>query len=273
MEDLHANGDQRALFEVEGQLSEEDALFLEESTGIGSASRSVGEIATPLRARSFVSIGQPIVHDLTKLLAKRADPVPADMQLQTKHHEFYQVQLTCSFQAAAGCRFHDARFALRLETLPGNPSTPAQPSLGDAIAYDLYPQKIADEYKVSIKRAFNPQLTLTSDPSSPSISLPLYEGTEEYIVYKGYIEAFDLQGTQPAWSFTRTSSHEIGGPYKLFLVIRKPKGTQVKASFSLTTHVQFMIGKIALDPLPLVMIFRRSRNNPDIVDNPTVPLC
>ncbi len=273
MEDLHTDGDQGALFEVEGQLSEEEALFLEESTGIGSVSRSVGEIATPLRARSFVSIGEPIVYDLTKFLAKCADPVPADIQLQTKHYEFYQVQLSCSFQAASGCRFHDARFALRLETLPDNPNKPAQASLGNAIAYDLYPQKVEDEYKVSIKRGINPQLTLTSDPFSPGISLPLYEGTEEYIVYKGYIEAFDLQGTQPAWSFTRTSSHEIGGPYKLFLVIRKPKGTQVKASLSLTTHVQFMIGKLALDPLPLVMIFRRGRNNPVIVDNPTVPLC
>jgi hypothetical protein len=248
-------------------------VFLEESTGIGSANRLVGELATPLRARSFVSIGQPIVHDLTKLLAKRADPVPADMQLQTKYYEFYQIQLTCSFQAAPGCRFHDARFALCLETLPSNPNTPAQPSLGNAIAYDLYPQKVEDDYKISIKRSINPQLTLTSDLSSPGISLPLYEGTEEYIVYKGHIEAFDLQGTQPAWSFTRTRSHEIGGPYKLFLVIRKPKGTQVKATFSLTVHVQFMIGKIALDPLPLVMIFRLSRNNPVIVDNPLVPLC
>ena len=273
MEELQAKGDQGPLFEVEGQLSEEDALFLEESTDIGSASRSVGEIATPLRARSFVSIGQPIVHDLTKLLAKRTDPVPADIQLQMKYYEFYQVQLTCSFQAALGCRFHDARLSLCLETLPDNPKVPAQPSLGNAIAYDLYPQKVEDDYKVSIKRSINPQLTLTSDPSSPGISLPLYEGREEYIVYKGYIEAFDLQGTQPAWSFTRTYSHEIGGPYKLFLVIRKPKGTLVKATLSLEAHVQLMIGKIALDPLPLIMTFRRSRNNPVVVDKPIVPLC
>jgi hypothetical protein len=102
-------------------------VFLEESTGIGSANRLVGEIATPLRARSFVSIGQPIVHDLTKLLAKRADPVPADMQLQTKYYEFYQVRLTCSFQAApVTCKEH---------SLPGALPAPAPMKLEDRTSF------------------------------------------------------------------------------------------------------------------------------------------
>ena len=265
MEEFVTANDQSELFEVEGQLAEVDAIFLEETTGIGSVTRSVGEIATPFRAKSYISIGVPIVHSFAKILATQGESITADIQLQTKQYEFYYTELTCSFDAGPGCRFHDARFALELQTVPSNPNN-------DAIAYDLFPLKVEDESKVSIKRSLSLQFTFSPDPSLSAISLPLYEGSEEYITYKGHIEAFDLRGTQPAWRFVRTHVHEIGGAYKLFMIIRKPKGSSVKAILSLTAHVQFMVGMMPLDPLPLVMFFRYGKNQP-VIDKPTIPLC
>ncbi len=273
MEESFIANDQVILFDVEGQLAEEDVHFLEELINFNPALRSSRQFGMPFREKSHVSIGAPVPQPLRELFKKSGKPLPVDIQLQTKLYEFYQVRLACSFIAGAGCRFHDARFALDLHTIPANPNPSAQAITDYAIAYDLFPLKVEDEYKVSIKRGITPQLSLTSSPSLPAISLFQYEGTEEYITYKGHIEAFDLQGTHPAWSFARTPTHEIAGSYELFLLIRKPKGSLVKATLSLTVHVQFMIGKIALDPLPLVLLFRRGRDNPVLVDTPTVPLC
>src|SRR5205807_659418 len=97
MEQFITAYDQSELFEVEGQLAEEDAIFLEETTGIGSVTRSVGEIATPFRAKSYISIGVPIVHPFVKLLAKQGELIPPDIGLQTKQYEFYHAEFTCSF--------------------------------------------------------------------------------------------------------------------------------------------------------------------------------
>ena len=260
------------LFEGEGQLSEADILFLEETSGIAFDRSIAGEVDIPLRMKSYFSIGDPIANPLAQLLTEQGEAVPADIRLQMQDFEFWQIQLACSFQPASGCRFSDARFALSLQTLSSDTNVIAQTNLGKAIAYDLFPLKFEDECKVSIKKSFNPEIKFNFDPISSSLTLPLYERSEEYVSYTSRVVAFDLQGTQPAWSFTRTASHEIDGPQKLFMIVRKPKGMQVKATFSLTARVQFLIGKIALDPTPLVILFRR-RGPQKEIDDTSVILC
>ena len=273
MDDVFSTNDQPIFLHGEGQLSEEDVLFLAEESGLGTVKGAAGEISTNLRAKSYFSIGEPIVLPLAQLLTERGEAISADIRLQMQHYDFYQIQLACSFQPAPSCRFHDARFALTLQTVPVDTNGITQLVPGKAIAYDLFPLRIEDEYKVTIKRSFNPEIKFNFDPVTASLALPLYDRTEEYITYTSRIEAFDLQGAQPAWSFTRTVTHEIGGPQKLFMVIRKPKGTQVEATYRLTARVQFMIGTIALDPYPLIMFFRRRDPQSVISDVPTIPLC
>jgi len=272
MSELFGNNVQQTLFEGEGQLAEEDVLFLEVTSGIRPPVRDAsGKITTLFRAKSYFSIGEPIVLPLAQLLTERGEAIPAEIKLQMQQFDFYQVELACSFQTAPGCRFHDARFALTLQTLPYD--SQASPQSGKAIAYDLFPRTLEDERPVRIKRSFAPEIKLNFDSASSSLALPLFERTEEFVSYTARVEAFDLRGTQPAWSFTRTASHEIGGPQKLFMVVRKPKDAQVKAIFSLSAHVQFVIGKIALDPFPLIWLFRRHDTRATITDEPAVPLC
>lgn len=273
MSDNFTSDDQPELFLVEGQLSEVDVLYLTEEVGPGPRRGVDGDITVPFRATNHFSIGTPIVLPLAQLLTECGETVPADIRLQMQHHEFYQVHLACSFQAAPGCRFHDARFALALHTLPDDSTTTALTGQGDAIAYDLFPRQLEDKRTVNIKHTFNPEVKFGYDPLSVSLSLPLYEHVEQYVAYTSRIVAFDLQGTQPAWTFTRTEPHEISGPQKLFMIVRKPKGTQVKATFNLTATVQFVIGGQVLDPCSLVMIFRRRNFPKDITDEPTYPLC
>src|SRR5258708_1459038 len=127
MEEPMVAYDQANLFDVEGQLAEEDIHFLEELVNVNPALRSIRQIGMPFRAKSHASIGTPNPPiPLIKFFKKSSNPLPVDIQLQTKLFEFYQVQLACSFEAAAGCRFHDARFALDLQTIPDNPNPSAQ---------------------------------------------------------------------------------------------------------------------------------------------------
>lgn len=212
MNDMFSTNGQSMFLQGEGQFSEEDVLFLEEENGLGAVKGAVGEISTVLRSKSYFSIGEPVVLSLTQLLIERGEAISADIRLQMQHYDFYQIQLTCSFQAATGCRFHDARFALTLQTVPLKTNGITQVVPSKAIAIDLFPLRIEDERKVSIKRSLNPEIKFNFDPAAASLTLPLNDRTEEYVTYISRIEAFDLQGTQPAWSFTRTASHEIGGP-------------------------------------------------------------
>ena len=49
---------QPELFQVEGQLAEEDILFLEEASGLSTVRDTTGNISTPFRAKSKFAIGQ-----------------------------------------------------------------------------------------------------------------------------------------------------------------------------------------------------------------------
>src|SRR5437868_8114444 len=143
MEEPIIANDEVTFFDVEGQLAEEDIHFLEELVNVNPALRSIKQIGMPFRAKSHVSIGTPgLAIPLSKLFKESGNALPIDIQLQTKLYEFYQVQLTCSFSAASGCRFHDARFALDLHTIPDNPNPSAQAIRDYAIAYDLFPLKV-----------------------------------------------------------------------------------------------------------------------------------
>jgi hypothetical protein len=236
--------------------------------------QATGEILTPLRAKSECSIGDPIVLPLAEYFQKSGQAVPADIQLQMRHYEFYQVEFACSFLAAKGCRFHDASFGLNLQTIPIDPNAPLQAVAGDAMAYDLFPLRVEEECKINIKQSIGPEIAFGFDPASASLKLPFnYERSQEYVTYQSRIVAVGLQTSQPKWQFTRTDTREIEGSQKLFMILRKPKGTHVNATFSLTANVQFTIAGLGLDLWPLVMVFRhRSNPNQPLTDAPPVPL-
>lgn len=262
-EELRETAD-TTLFEGEGALSEEDEEVLETLEG-----EQVRGIHT-IRQKNRVSIGVPISLPLAPLLQQRGQSLPVDIHLQLQAYEFYQIQLACSFEAGDHYRFHAARFQLALETHPmaaGSPSTPP------AIAYDLFPLQLDDQRQVSIKRSLNPEIKFNFNPIEGSLVIPIYERDEEFIHYKSRVKAFDLQGTQPAWSFSRTRSHEIDGAQKLFMIVRKPKGTHVFTTFKITASVEYVVGNVVFDPFPLSFLFRRRNTSSTRTESPTYPLC
>jgi hypothetical protein len=274
MEKRYTDDEQPELFQVEGQLAKKHVLLIEERSGLGGVKQATGQILIPLRAKSEFSIGEPVVLPLAEYFQQSGQTVPADIQLQMQHYEFYQVELACSFQAAQGCRFHDASFALNLEATPTDPNAPPQSASAHAIAFDLFPLLVEDEGKITIKQSLGPEITFGFDHASSRLKLPYSkERSWEHVSYRSRIVAVGLRTSQPNWQFTRTDTREIEGSQRLFMILRKPKGTHVNATFSLTANVQFTIAGLGLDLWPLVMVFRhRSNPNQPLTDAPTVPL-
>ncbi|MER6959666.1 hypothetical protein [Streptomyces sp. NPDC000618] len=259
-------GEHEPLFVAEGRASEVDVLLMEDELGPGAVDRGQGEVALPFREPSYLSIGEPVVVAL--------DPqVEASVELrrQFDEFEFHQVQLTCSFQAAVGSRFTHARFTTELVTTVdgGERSTGAQ-----AIAYDLFPLRLEEARTVTVtSQRPGVDVTFGFEPVEATLSLPSRERMEEGIQYTSRVEAFDLRGTRPAWSFRRTEQREISGPHRLFMLVRKPKGTTVQATFGLSATVQFMMGGHGFAPVDLLMLFRARNRSGVLTDEPSVPLC
>jgi hypothetical protein len=256
-----------AVLVAEGHASEIDVLLLGEQLGPGATKGAHADLTLPFRAASYVSIGDPVV---TALPADQL--ATAALRDQVAGYEFHQVQLACSFQAAAGCRFTQARFATELLTAEDSPGSRA-PGTTDAIAYDLFPQLVEEPRTVTVTSSIKPEITLGYDPVSATLALPSRERVVETVQYRSRITAFDLQGGRPAWQFTATDQREISGPQQLFILIRKPKGTSVQARFQLNAQVQFVIGGTGLAPVELVMVFRRRGREAVLQDAPDLPLC
>jgi hypothetical protein len=255
------------LLVAEGQASELDVLLLADELGPGTTKGAHADLSLPFRAASYVSIGDPVV---TALPA--AQLATAALRDQVAGYEFHQVQLACSFQAASGARFTEARFATELLTVEDAPGSRA-PGTIDAIAYDLFPKTVEDSQTVTVTSAIKPELSLGYDPFSATLSLPSRERVVEKVEYRSRITAFDLQGTRPAWQFAATDQREISGPQQLFVLVRKPRGTSVQARFQLNARVQFVIGGTGLAPVELVMVFRRRGRDAVLEDAPALPLC
>jgi hypothetical protein len=256
------------LFVAQGQPSEVDVLLLAEELGPGAARGAQADLTLPFREPSHISIGEPITFALGPNSA-----TPAGLRYQFEVYEFHQVQLACSFQAARGCRFTDARFAVTLTTefdsADQRPEAAAQ-----AIAYDLFPQLLEDAQVVTVTSAIKPEISFGYEPVSAKLSLPSRERVDKQIRYTSRVEAFDLQGSHPAWAFHRTQQHEISGPQRLFMLVRKPKGSAVSATFNLRARVQFvLLGGQGFSPVELVMLFRGRDRSDVLTDAPTVTLC
>jgi len=270
------------LFVGEGKISEDDLLELKvelevdyhHPSGRNTNREAFGEAdissATVMNTKNRFMIGDPVPLSLERFLAISGQSNLADIQAAMKDYEFCPRQLICSFVPAPGYRFHDAYFEITLQTLPINATAPPLAVREQAMAYALFPEKSEDQIKHTTTTGGSLTFTLDGKLSS---SVPFPSKSTEGSANVSYIEAFGSQSTQPGWRFTRTPFREISGEYTLLILVRKPKGTRVQASFSLTAHLQFLYGSTPLKKLlSLVMFFRRRGSSATITD-PTVQLC
>ena len=218
------------------------------------------KLLAPFRATSHIAIGDVLVFPLTE----QEMDVSLDIKRQFNDYEFYRAHLVCSFDPAKRCSFSDARFEVSLTTQPVD-------AVEGAIAYDLYPHEVQDSCKVSRKYGLTPTLELSFGSFKVGTGLP-HEQTEEYIVYNNQITAFGKRTRKPAWHFERTQSHEIKGAQELFLLIRKPKSSQVEATLQLKVTLEVMT-KLGPFSFSLTPLYRDKSVGSAITDKLTIPLC
>jgi hypothetical protein len=239
-------------YEVSGSLNEKQILGLEEAV---ETLESIGTIKSNFRKESKFIIGEPI----SRKLAPDAKEVTDDIRIQLDRFDFYLVQLAVSFQPAAGCRFHNASFEVTFTSEPANPS---------AIAYDLQPEKIEDEAKVSPKFSIDPNLKIKLLNIDMGLSgLVKAEFNKEYIGYTSRIAAVGLQTSQASWIFTRTNNREINGSYRLIMTVRKPKKSKVIGKMNLKASQEFLLPIGPIGPIPLTTTWRKEGR---LVDNQVI---
>jgi hypothetical protein len=57
------------------------------------------------------------------------------------------------------------------------------------------------------------------------------------------------------------------------VLVRKPKGTRVDATFSLQVRIEFVVGEQGFSSVDLTMMFRRCSRSGELTDEPSVALC
>jgi hypothetical protein len=275
------NADFAELFSVETQLMPFDEEGLESFRGSSSyipeglieSFESKGGIRPKGRAGTIpgsgttpsrFSIGVPVTHPIEVTISAPATDLPPTIRHQLTRFEFHLVEMACSFQASPGFIFQDARFEVALEAM----STDQSP-LVQAIAYDLFPERIEDEFSIDTKLTISPEIKFTcNNMLETNLALPGYERSINGKSYKGRIEAFGLRESVAGWIFARTAMHSISGSHRLFLLLRKSKNAQVSAVFHLEASVRASGGG------GLHRLFMRYRKGSgEIVEIPSYPLC
>ncbi|NWJ96635.1 MAG: hypothetical protein HXX20_12700 [Chloroflexi bacterium] len=256
MLDFLIEDEQATLFEGTARIPDAKAAEFEENEAL----ESTGTIGDLFRKESQFIIGDPIATPLEL----QGEQVAAEITAQLEHYDFFRVQLACSFLPANGCRYSSARFKVELLSAPTSPA---------AIVYDYFPPFTPDEAK-AVKRFsldLNLKLKVGTVPLLELSGLPFkYEKSQEFTVYTSRVEMAGLQTSQPIWNFSRTSSHELNGSYKLIMIVRKPKGSQVQARLSLSAETEVVLELGPLGPFPLTTTLRKGKT---IVDEPEIPLC
>ena len=221
-----------------------------------------GEIPSKAEPSRF-GIGLPIVYTLEDMLATNAS-VANYIKTQLSIYEFHWVQMACSFQPGQGHSFEKARFQVTLLTETDDPASTAM--VHPALAYTLSPDRIEDEYTSTQKLSLTPELKLAAGPLEASIPMPSYERSVSNAAYRARVIAFGLQDTTCGWMFERNSSRELSGTQSLYLLVRKPKETQVRAAFHLSASVR------QNGFLRFLNMKYRTRTG-EIIDSPTHILC
>jgi hypothetical protein len=250
------------VFAVEGRPSELDVLMLAEELGPGATKGGHADLTLLFRAPSRISIGEPVVAPLAP-----GDRRVSALRTHFAQYEFFQVELACSFAAAAGCRFSDARFEVALSTEP-----PAETTAQEAIAYELSPLQLEDPQEVTASSS-KPGVAVKFEPASATLTLPSHEEVRKYVGYSSVMAASGLRTSRPVWSFYRTDQREINGSHLLQMLVRKPRGSRVMAELSLRARVQFVFVGHALSPVNLAMVFRHRSATGEIAGAPRIALC
>jgi hypothetical protein len=156
-----------------------------------------------------------------------ADPeLSAYVDRQSAFFEFYVVHLTVSFAVRpVAPRLRSATVQLRLTSVPAWP---------EPVALSMTPQIVVDEVHEERAIRIGPELKLLE----AGASLGDYTRTRSSVRREPVVLGLGLDGCEPAWEFTRTSSADLAGDHRLAMVVKTAAGSAASVSGVVTARTE-----------------------------------
>jgi hypothetical protein len=167
-----------------------------------------------------VTLGEPIVIHLSKKLLQKDADAAAHLE-QSPDRMFHLVRLACTFRPAADERFKEAWLRVLCE--------PAE----STIAWSMLPHRDADLDESSHKVSLSADLKLLGVGAEPAV-----EASRTRKRIRPFIDALNLQQSDPQWQFKPTPARELEGSFPLALVLRSLKSKPCSGAISLRCVVE-----------------------------------
>ena len=206
---------------------------MEKSKDVGE-----GDIKTFLGKVNKVCVGVPYCEDLLTRYTEQGKKVPHEIKTLMDKHDFYFVDLSCSFLPDINCRFVWARFGIELRVKSGSEKQEKP------IAHDMFPDEVVTEMKYKRKVVFGPGLKLGLGVLDAGVTTGV-ETEKDVTVYVPQMFAFGINRSNVAWDFTSIEGKGIWGNKRdLLLVVRSPKDSVLCGRFLLGAEVEFKVLKV-----------------------------
>jgi hypothetical protein len=204
-----------------------------------------GEIVSLRGKTNRVAVGLPYYENLTSRLQALNEEIPYEIKRLMNDYDFHYIRLTCSFLPDNDCIFEWARFGVDLNATSRSNELTLKP-----IAWDMSPHEVLNEIKCKREISFTPELKfgIVPDILDAEIGGGVTE-SKEYVVYEPQITSFGLNRSDVVWQFTKTKEMGIWGNKSLLLVVRTPKGSEVKGRFLIGAQISSRLSKWM--PLPV----------------------
>jgi len=185
------------------------------------------------RASNRVQIGVPQTLDIMLAWPESAR-LASEIASTVRQFDFYAVRLACSFLPDRSCRFVWARMMIDLvgRSMGSKPSSAA-------IVMDLFPRDVGVERKYKRAYSINPRLKYAFVEAAAEL-----KSETEAVSYEPQLTAAGLLTGSPSWTFESTGRSGIAGSRELFMILKKPKGTDVQARFVVSADIQTLFGRI-----------------------------
>ncbi|HKI09434.1 MAG TPA: hypothetical protein VKA09_13655 [Nitrososphaeraceae archaeon] len=205
-----------------------------------------GEIINLRGKRNRVAVGLPYYENLTSRLQALNEKIPYEIKRLMNDYDFHYVRLTCSFLPDNDCIFEWARFGIELNAKPKSeePSTGLKP-----IAHYLFPTEVNSEMKYKREMDITPELKLNLFEVVDVGAEASFSESKEYVIYEPQITSFGLNRSEVVWQFKKTKEKGIWGDKSLLVVVRSPKGSEVKGRFLIGAQISSHLSKWV--PLPV----------------------
>ena len=182
--------------------------------------------------KNRISIGIPYHEELISRMEAKNEEISHEIKQLAKENDFHFISLNCSFLPDNDCRFEWARFNVELNAAD---SKTEQLLIKKPVAFQMFPDIVTSETKVSRELSLTPQLKLT-----PGVEIGVNGGlkrNEDYIVYEPQITTYGIGTPSVKWDFKNTKEKGIWGNRQLQLIIQSPKDAKITAKFVVGAEV------------------------------------